>query len=306
MIGQRHRYRAFGLDLQSDLRLPELPQAADAGAEADIRIELHDSAPAARPELPEAEFVAGPQRWCVLRIADVGEFWVRDGREVVVLPSPGGDPGNLRLYLVGSVLGMALQQRGELLLHASAVLRDGRVTCFIGESGAGKSTLAALLGRAGHPVLADDVVVVRADADGRFRAWPGSCLFKLWADAVAHLGLDADQLEPVANRTDKYYVRNTLPPADAGYPLGEIVLLGVTAGDQAASQRRLPVLEALRAIREHAYRPEFVDLLGHRTMHFERCARLAATVPVHELQRPWALARLREIERVLAELRTRD
>lgn len=42
-------------------------------------------------------------------------------------------------------LQMALGQRRYLLLHASAVERDGKVLLMTGESGAGKSTLAALL-----------------------------------------------------------------------------------------------------------------------------------------------------------------
>ena len=46
---------------------------------------------------------------------------------------------------MGMNLQMALAQRRYLLLHASAVERDGRALLMTGESGAGKSTLAALL-----------------------------------------------------------------------------------------------------------------------------------------------------------------
>src|SRR3546814_19936106 len=55
---------------------------------------------------------------------------------------------------------MALGQRRYLLLHASAVERDGRALLMTGMSGAGKSTLAALLGSRGWRLLGDDFALV--------------------------------------------------------------------------------------------------------------------------------------------------
>jgi hypothetical protein len=57
---------------------------------------------------------------------------------------------------------------GDIILHASGVMREGRGYCFIGDSGAGKSTLAAAL--AADPaitVLGEDQVVLRY-VGGRF------------------------------------------------------------------------------------------------------------------------------------------
>jgi hypothetical protein len=76
---------------------------------------------------------------------------------MIVEPLPHVDEHVLRLYLLGPALGVLLQQRGLLVLHASAVAIGERVVAFVGESGWGKSTTAAALERRGHTVVADDV-----------------------------------------------------------------------------------------------------------------------------------------------------
>jgi len=61
-----------------------------------------------------------------------------------------------------------LASLGDVMLHASGVLVNGRGFCFIGASGAGKSTLAArLIKTAGATVLGEDQIVLRY-LDGRF------------------------------------------------------------------------------------------------------------------------------------------
>jgi serine kinase of HPr protein (carbohydrate metabolism regulator) len=56
-----------------------------------------------------------------------------------------------------------LQQRGRLVLHASAVTVDLGVVAFMGGPGWGKSTMAAAMYARGHSIVADDVTAVRAD-----------------------------------------------------------------------------------------------------------------------------------------------
>ena len=57
---------------------------------------------------------------------------------------------------MGMNLQMALGLRRYLLLHASAVERDGMALLMTGESGAGKSTLAALLAARGWRLRSEE------------------------------------------------------------------------------------------------------------------------------------------------------
>src|SRR3546814_17926444 len=86
-------------------------------------------------------FAARPwRRWLRPSVQIGGDFTVPDA-----LPLP------LAMGLLAAEMGMNLQValgwRRHLLLHASAVEKDGRAVILSGVSGSGKSTLAALLGR---------------------------------------------------------------------------------------------------------------------------------------------------------------
>ncbi len=51
---------------------------------------------------------------------------------------------------------------GDIILHASGVVKDGKGYCFLGESGAGKSTLARVLAKDPQAtILGEDTIILR-------------------------------------------------------------------------------------------------------------------------------------------------
>ena len=78
--------------------------------------------------------------------------------------APGALPLPLSMGLLAAEMGMNLQValgwRRHLLLHASAVARDGRALIMSGESGSGKSTLAALLGEDDWRLMGDEFTLI--------------------------------------------------------------------------------------------------------------------------------------------------
>src|SRR5262249_1302609 len=82
-------------------------------------------------------------------------------------------------YLVALALSYAFLELGIEKLHATCVLIDGSAAGFLGESGPGKSTIAGSFIRNGHPLLTDDMLVLRAKAHG-FDASPGLPQIKLF------------------------------------------------------------------------------------------------------------------------------
>jgi hypothetical protein len=63
-----------------------------------------------------------------------------------------------------------LSLRGHTVMHASAVLAEGRLLVFSGRSGTGKTTTARALVKAGAILVSEDKLVVRTDAVGSV-AW---------------------------------------------------------------------------------------------------------------------------------------
>jgi len=305
-----HGYRGFGLSIVSDFELPEyLPAPLADPPDLSIR-----KAPEAWQVWEESERVIGrftpaPLGGNVLRLEGIGVFHVRDGRDMAVAAEPGADPGMVRLFIIGSAMGMLMHQRGVFVLHGATVALDGAARMFVGDSGAGKSTLAARLGRAGCTVLGDDTMALwelpadkTAGQGGRW-LWPGSRVFKLWGDSLAAMGLDSSGLDPLANRLDKYHVPNPGPEADlvaaarTGARLVEILVL--EAGDGPPRIEPLEGIRALEAIARNTYRHEYVHMLGHETEHFRQCAALARDVPVGRLTRPWDPERFDETVELL-------
>jgi hypothetical protein len=64
------------------------------------------------------------------------------------------------------VLPLAAVLRGLEVLHASAVVLDGRAVALAGACRAGKTSVAGYLAAAGAPFLTDDVLAVEPEAEG--------------------------------------------------------------------------------------------------------------------------------------------
>lgn len=268
-------YAAYGITLASELELPDLDPSA---AEPDLRVRL---GPVAAPSptttvLPLGLWVDGER--VGIDVPEVGRYCCEDGRLITVQPQSGATDDALRLFLLGSALGIALAQRGHLVLHGNAFRVGDRCAVVLGHSGAGKSTLAAEMHRRGHAVLSDDVVPV--DADGN--AIPGWARIKLWQDALDRLGRPSADLARVAPAHDKFHVpieRAALEPL----PVRWVYLLDRHDGPLRLSP--ITGAEVFACLHEHGYRNEVLVGALRRT-HFARSATLAAQARFVRVERP--------------------
>lgn len=115
---------------------------------------------------------------------------------------------------MGMNLQMALAQRRYLLLHASAVERDGRALLMTGESGAGKSTLAALLMTRGWRLMGDEFALLDP-ASGLIHAFPRLISLKNAAIGVMERAAPEGRFGPLLAGTPKGDIRHLVPDAAA-------------------------------------------------------------------------------------------
>lgn len=290
----------YGLRLRSALPLPGARRRAREPADVEIvRGRAREFAAVRRalaPPLNAASWFeerALPDGRRYLRWAGLFEFLVAaDGGRVVARRLRGAArvPRAFETYLLGQVLSFALLARGLEPLHATAVVVDAGAVGFLGDCGQGKSTLGAAFVRAGHALLTDDLLVLRASGGG-FSAAAGPPRIKLFR-------------EP-ADRTLGRRARGT-PMNDLGAKL--VFPLGRRAARSAAPLRALYVLRPGRARRRVAIRTlsprrAFVELTRNTfnacvvdaprlARQFDLAARLAAAVPVKTLAYPRGLGRL--------------
>lgn len=113
---------------------------------------------------------------------------------------------------MGMNLQMALGQRRYLLLHASAVERDGRALLMTGLSGAGKSTLAALLSLRGWRLMGDEFALLDP-ATGLVHAFPRLVSLKNQAIGVVEQAAPNARFGPLLAGTPKGDIRHLVPDA---------------------------------------------------------------------------------------------
>ena len=195
-------YYAYGLNIASDLECPELLRGD--GAAADVRVRL-GAVPACldSPKAQDTFYQVAPTQF-ILNIEHVARFFVGNGNEIVIERAPEATDGDLRVFLLGTVIGVLLHQRGVLPLHASAIETRLGAVAFAGEVGCGKSTLAAAFHRRGYRVLADDVCAVSLDQEGKPLLTPAYPQLNLWADTLAHIGEAKEDLRRTRSVTEKY------------------------------------------------------------------------------------------------------
>jgi hypothetical protein len=244
-------YWAYGLHIHSELECPGLSPYSAGTGNPDVTIHLLPAAPNAMESLENGEYEVQPGAFR-LAVPGVASYRVEEGQRIFITPLPGVSHEGLRLFLLGSVMGALLYQRGLFPLHGSAVETRWGAMIFVGDQGAGKSTLAAEFLRQGYRLLSDDVCAVKAAPQG-LQVLPALAHIRLCADAYERIG------SPPGARfdEDKYIV-----PLGEGYcphptPLKAIHILADKESG-ALEFEMLRGFDRVQRLLENLYRPHFL------------------------------------------------
>jgi hypothetical protein len=287
---QAFDYSLFGLHVRSDLQLPEL-LAAPPGGQPEVTIRLGEVPAGANP----GPGLQATDEGAVLTIDSIARYAIAEGAQITVDREPDAADANVRLYLLGSAMGVLLHQRGLLPLHANAVEIGGKAFAFMGASGAGKSTMAAWLHDHGYPIIADDVCVVGFADDGRPQVHRGVARLRLWRDV-----LDATGRDPTGyprsfaghDAPEKYDVPLTeLSPTDG--PIAVAALYLLERNDELRIER-LTGVDAAEAVFANTYRGAYVTTAGNSRDHWSASLRLVSGTPIFRAGRRWGLDHLDE------------
>jgi hypothetical protein len=289
----------YGLRVDSELELPGLA-ASDGEAELVIRcgpVPAQFDAPTVRGVC----FQAAPGRF-LLELHNVARYLVIEGREVIIDRVAGAEDEEIRTFLLGTVLGAVLYQRGMVPFHASAVRTAQGAVLFGGRSGMGKSTLAAALARRGHPVLADDVAAVTTAPDGAPVLVPGSSELRLWSDSLSRLGIPTEALHRVRPELQKHIWR-----PDACQAAGPVPMIAYyhleRHNEPAVVLTPVQGMERIRVLRTEIYRAALSRSLANPATVFSVTTALGRTAHVVRIRRPnhpYLLDQL--VDNVLADL----
>jgi hypothetical protein len=305
----RHRYRIYGLVVESELVLTSVEPCSDATAVPEIEVVLGS-------EDLFGQRVAGlredSEDWIRYTVLAGGDLYIRinqvfeaiveaDGRRVICARLGPPDDRTFEANLVNFALSASLTLKGEECLHATVIELDGSAIGLLGASGAGKSTLAAYLIAQGATLITDDMLRVAFSRDG-VRAHPGPYRVKLFAEPASRL-LPAAAADGAFNRlSGKVMFHPDGSPRPSPVPLAALFWLGEgepPAIRPAISSRRLAGMEQVKVLTGSTMNTRYLvpERLGRQLRFAERLAR---EVPIHALsyRRDYAL-----LDKVLGEIR---
>jgi len=292
-------YLAYGLGIETPIPLPELVAGEETGGE--IRINFgHVDQPPSEALDKGWDCFSPPLKEDCLFWPGVGSFLVREGKDIIVDPSPTVDEKMLRLFVLGPVLAILLRQRGNLLLHASAVTVADEAVLFLGSSGWGKSTTAAALHARGHGLVSDDVAVLQVGESCPI-VFPSFPQLKLWPEVLLALGDDPEKLpqwNPHLEKRARTAEHNFSPT-----PLSIRRIYVLDEGNDNAPEILLlrPQEAFLRLVR-HTYGSDYglQPAMGVGSdSHFRQCASIVNEVTVCSLRRQKSFSQLPDMVRLI-------
>lgn len=287
MLGIKKRilYKGFNLKILSDYPLPELQvlSSADGKVEYDVKIEMITN------QLDE--IVLEPYEFSIVNnkvvfyVPDTAFFTMENGNKITVATIPGYDEDLIRIYILGTCMGVILLQKKIIPLHGSAIVIDGKAYAFVGDSGAGKSTLASAFMKKGYELLSDDVIGIYFSNLNIPMVVPSYPQQKLWQESLSEFGMSSSDYKPIFDRVTKFSV-----PVQSNFHTETIPLAGVfelvkTDGYE-PSIHSIKGLEQLNILNKHTYRNFLIPMLKLNTWHFTTSVKLVNDINMYQISRP--------------------
>lgn len=277
-------YNIFGLNFASPMEIPGARIATSNNI--DVFIRYGESPDHLEKTSNSGVLFESSENEFLLKLPKVGKYYVENGNCITIEPGPEARESEIRLFLLGSVLGAILYQRGYTPLHGSAVsTSDGEALIIIGNSASGKSTLAASLSKSGFPLISDDQSAILPDNNGNCIILPGIATVKLWMDAKTQL-FPVGDYSRVRPELNKFNIPVSGVESDnKAYLITRIINL-VTKNSEGITSETVSGARKLSILRAHVFREQLIKGMGLLEDHFHLLSTLARQAKIYQIARP--------------------
>lgn len=290
-----YEYRLYGYKVISGLPIPGLdPDVTHLGDAPVLTLSVTSEGEKESKDWRITWGITGERAW--LRLGDNATYTIYPEANRI-------DICARNLEVVGATLlnlpfTILFTMKGWVLLHAAAIVREGRIVAFAGNKGMGKSTIVAALSH-WYPLFSDDTVLVVPDAEGRLRCFSGLRAIKLRSDSYkavygANVGKVKQQL---GNLQDKAIV-DAWRVADRWMDGSELAAVIHVTRDIGAREVTIAPAGEVRKVLMHACITG-TGTLGYR---FDRLVEnnttyrvLRERVPLYRVSMPSGLDRLADV-----------
>lgn len=187
----KYYYRVYGLNIESTIQVPEL-EMIDSNSNIDVRMYYGQVNQEIKDLIEEGKCSKYSKQSMWFNIKDVAIYHIYNGDTIVIQPYEGASIKQIKLYILGSVMGMILLQKNIVAIHGGGIVMNGKGCVFTGPKGSGKSTITTALRKKGYKFISDDVCSIDSN---KLTINHGFGYQKLCEDAMDKFGYDVEQFE---------------------------------------------------------------------------------------------------------------
>lgn len=283
---QKYYYKVYGLNIESEILVPELMVLDNKiDKNIDVKIYYKTMPDDIKQNVNEGKkaFYNGQYVW--FHIDNVGTYLIQNGDTVTIDLCENPDLNILKVYILGSVLGIILLQRNTVAIHGGSIVINNKGCIFTGDKGAGKSTLTTALRQRGYDFVSDDVGAIELSDIPMIN--PGFGYQKLCEDAMTKLGYDSSEYTPFRSDMNIKYI----VPALDNFVSEKVPFKALFEIEQVDTQK-LEVVEVtgnekLQKIIKNVFRIEVLMYSGGVPAdYFKKCLEIAKHVKFYKITRP--------------------
>lgn len=285
-------YNVYGLNIHSEITLHGIPENFNPICD-DIQL-IEDNI-----DLPENAIITGKnfksfEDSIYLFWDEVGIFKIENGSKITFEMHPHADNELIQMFIMGTVMGVLLQQRGYHILHASASNIKGKAVAFLGNSGFGKSTLAMNLYKIGNPVICDDYLPVIIHKN-TIKVKPGFPRLKLSKESIDSNNIDPKDVIVFGDHLKTNYVKTEQGFLPNDIPLKAIYIL---RPNKNLTIRKFKPQEALKNLLAYSYTIKSLTL-SKRANNLKDNSFIVDNIPVKSFTFPHDLACLNDVSKTI-------
>lgn len=289
------RYDLFDFILESDLELPEVPEYNKSNSPKSDIVYLRLSKTLNALENPDISEGGGmlqvSKGQFLYKIHNTVTYYIERGQTICIDIIDKSRIAEIRSYFFSTVMAGLLYQRGFILLHASAVQKDGHVSAFVGKSGYGKSTLATFMLSKGFRLVTDDILALKYSVSNEIMVCASYPFTKLWDQSLKVSDSKSDmQIEPLKNfKEEKKYIvkmKSSKLFTSGYFTLSELVFLSIDSDKNSYSIQRLTPKVSIEYLLKASFRFRLALGLQSQESHFKFICSLIKHIKIYETKRP--------------------